>query len=104
MLDSMTKPLPKVRPIAKDVRDVLEPSRPDLLELIRGLEPGWYTSRSLYPRYKVWAENRNYRPAGMHSLGARLRNLVGPENVKVMPDDQRAFHLTQELVSTPVPS
>lgn len=90
-----------MRPIAPTERTSVDgPRRNDFLDLVKGLTPGWYTSRMLYPRYLVWAENNMHEPVGMHSLGARLRAFVGNENVKVLSDKQRAFRFTADLIES----
>lgn len=99
------KPLPPVQPLPEP-EPLPEPSglsREDaaksvhldeVQEVVRGLEPGWYTTMLLHPRYRVWADNNGRRVSSRTALAFKLGELVGPENIRIGNAKVREYRLT----------
>jgi hypothetical protein len=97
--DPIHQPLPNPKPIPYSHKGGTHLAEADLRDLIRGLSPGWYTSQILHPRYQVWAINNGRKVGGTTSLAKKLRELVGPENVRTLASKHRAYFLSEDLVS-----
>lgn len=90
----MTDDLPNVAPLDPRTRVSLE----DLCSVLRGLEPGLYTSRDLHPRYAVWAGREGKPVATTKALGEALRRLVGPGSTGQAHGNVGVYRLTAEMV------
>lgn len=91
-------PLPEVRPLHFE-NPMGQLQAAELLEIVQGLEPGWYTTALLHPRYRVWAENNGRRVLSKTALAFRLNQLVGKENIRIGLYKFREYRLTEEVVN-----
>jgi hypothetical protein len=55
-------------------------SSEDLSEALSGLEPGWYRTSDIHPRYVEWAKRRGKEPAGVKALGESIRRILKPRH------------------------
>lgn len=71
--------LPAVEPVPDP--GLSPPNRLTLGELhgfLNGLEPGWYKTRDLYPRYAAWAEREGKPQVTVKGLGESIRRELNP--------------------------
>lgn len=98
-LSGMKKPLPYVAPYGHLPAGEGSLSNEDLFSLLAGLEPGWYTTASLWPRYLVWAENENRPPVKRISLGMNLRRIAGDVKKNKAPEGGNLYWFDHKHVS-----
>lgn len=55
----------------------------DLQAAFEGIEPGWYRTADLLPRYAAWAEREGRAPTTTRSLGWAIRTAFQPQARKV---------------------
>lgn len=67
--------LPTVAPLAPMMP---RPEAADVRAMLQGLEPGWYTSASLLPRYNAWADQNGRSATGAKHLGEALGRMDFP--------------------------
>ena len=91
------KPLVTKYPPSKVVTDRL--TAEDMRSLLAGLLPGRYTTRMLFPRYRVWAKSLGRPEVHPRAFGKYMRAFVGPDNVEHLSGiDKRIFCLLPEHV------
>lgn len=105
MMD-LVRELPEVRPM-EDLEKAPRPRRitdDQWRSILAGLEPGWYTSSMLYPRYVAWVPSGS-SPISRVAFGHCVSAFVGKgsENSVVLSgcNGVRRYRLTTEHVSGP---
>lgn len=71
--------------------------RADLVAVLKGLRPGWYTSRDLVPRVNAWLESKGKEPVSAKTLGEGLARRLKLER-RYGPGHTRQFLVTPEAV------
>lgn len=72
--------------------------RDDLIQVLTGLAPGWYTSRDLLPRYNAWAADNGRESITAKTLGESVNRVLRLDRRNVH-GNVRAFHVTPEALS-----
>jgi hypothetical protein len=68
----------------------------DIRAVLKGIEPGWYRTRDLYPRYVAWAERQGKKAASSKSLGESIRRSLALEVSRAHGNVTR-WHITEAL-------
>lgn len=68
----------------------------DLRQVLIGIEPGWYRTRDLYPRYVAWAESQGKTPASVKTMGEAIRRELDVER-GVTHGNVSRWYITEEL-------
>jgi hypothetical protein len=93
----MNEDLPTVTPQALPGHWVTEE---DIRAFVKGMEPGWYTSRDLHPRYAAWAERESLPVASIKTLGESIRRHVKMDN-RHTHGHVKVWFLPEELTGAP---
>lgn len=78
-------------------------SRADLVEMLTGLEPGYYYTKDLYFRYLAWAKLKGRDTVNVQSLGHAISNRLGP-GWRSRGNQSKAWHITPEMLASRTPS
>lgn len=65
--ESETLPMPSPR---------LSVTEAEVLSVVKGMEPGPYRTRDIYPRYETWARREGKRVATRQTLGLTLQRMT----------------------------
>lgn len=91
----MTENLPVPAPF------VAGPAQPTIIDIRRalsGIQPGWYRSADLLPRYNAWAEQNGRPQTNARLLGIGIRHGLTPES-RNLHGNLRAWNLTADHLS-----
>lgn len=85
--------LPDVAPVADtDLKQA------DLLPVLEGLAPGWYTSRDLVRRMNVWLASKGRDPVSAKTMGEAMARRLKLDR-RNGPGHVRQFHVTPAAVA-----
>jgi hypothetical protein len=87
----MNEDLPTPVPLTESI-----PSE-DVMDMLRGLAPGNYTTRDLYPRYQAWAEREKKPVKSAQRLGMALKR-VTPSG-RFAHGHARTWHVTTAVLA-----
>jgi hypothetical protein len=73
-------------------------SQDDLVDVLSGLDPGWYVTRDLLPRVNVWLTNKGREPVSAKTLGESIAHRLKLEG-RYGPGHRREFHITLDAVA-----
>lgn len=85
--------LPMVKPLPRPPEPL---TREDLVDMLTGLEPGYYLTRDLYPRYLAWAKKNHRDPVTVLSLGQSISRRVGLGWRRRSSQQMKMWHVTPE--------
>lgn len=68
-------------PVVQPRKTVVEK---DLHDALIGIEPGWYTSSDLLPRYLAWAGQNGKPEVSAKTLGEAIRRAFDPKRRRVV--------------------
>ncbi len=65
-----------------------------------GVQPGWYTSKALLPRYNAWADREGCPRASVKALGEAIKRALNPDS-GYAHGHISVWNITAEMVSGP---
>lgn len=89
--------LPDVEPMDLTPKYALDDN--DVKEVLKGLKPGWYTTRMLFPRYEAWAAREQKPLASPGQFGIVMKRITTPPGNIKAHNNVRLWWVSEDLTS-----